>query len=211
MPELWRRTFVNVNTEPDRTPQRSNLSAALAVKDHDCRLSAFAEGTTVAHICPEKQNHWFHSNAMQRYIGNTIHSGPAAINDSTNLVLLRQDLHTAFDAHRFAFTPKNDSNFKNTLLVAHVWDASHELTELYHNVAIRTLNGISKELLFARFALSVFPLVEGFLLAGIPRVLRVYEAIYQNTRLFTFEECFEMQTLPSHSRSHSPTNRGCSE
>jgi hypothetical protein len=48
-------------------------------------------------------------------------------------VLLRADLHIAFDKPRIAFVPKSTGDGGNKRLVAHLLEYSPELEHLYHN------------------------------------------------------------------------------
>jgi len=124
LPPSWERSDIS-NLLPDVSTQRSQSSAALAARDYSCRSSGCEERTTVAHICPRAENDWFHKNSMQRYVSNTRRTGSGAIDDSSNVLLLRQDLHTAFDAHRLTFIPKTTVSGE-TLVLAHIWTSSRE-------------------------------------------------------------------------------------
>jgi len=75
------------------------------------------------------------------------------------MILLRRDLHFLFDDRRFTFVAKR-SNDQDIQLVTHILlsvsRGGYELAELYHNRMLQALIGISVELLFARFAFSIF-------------------------------------------------------
>ncbi|KAI4115050.1 MAG: hypothetical protein LQ345_004282 [Seirophora villosa] len=81
-------------------------------------------------------------------------------------MLLRADLHRAFDNRRFTFLPK-----KECTLVTHVFE-SESLRVIYHNVALNTSYN-APEYLFARFAWTILPLVKQFLRRRRNRLLLV--------------------------------------
>ncbi|KAK0734330.1 hypothetical protein B0T26DRAFT_761446 [Lasiosphaeria miniovina] len=68
-----------------------------------------------------------------------------------NSLRLRKDVHALWDAHRFAFVPKQGA------WVAHVLEAgvTDELQALYHNLQLQPLAGIRREYMLARFAMAV--------------------------------------------------------
>jgi hypothetical protein len=68
-----------------------------------------------------------------------------------NSLRLRKDIHNLWDAHRFAFVPKEGA------WVAHVLEAgvTDELQTRYHNLWLQSLTGVRREYLLARFAMAV--------------------------------------------------------
>lgn len=85
-------------------------------------------------------------------------------------MLIREDLHTAFDRREFVFVPKAAAN-EAPVFVTHLLTDSPELGLLYHNTKLHPIDRVAPEFLFARFAWSIFPGIEGFLLAGVSRDL----------------------------------------
>lgn len=71
-------------------------------------------------------------------------------------MLLRQDIHTALDAHKFTFAAKHGK------LVTHFLAPTSDLGRQFHNCEVRRITDARPEFFFARFALSVFPLVDHF-------------------------------------------------
>lgn len=71
-------------------------------------------------------------------------------------MLLRQDLHTALDAHKFTFAVKGSK------LVTHFLAPTSDLGRQFHNCQLRPITDARPEFFFARFALSVFPLIDDF-------------------------------------------------
>jgi hypothetical protein len=100
------------------------------------------------------------------------------IDDSANLVTLRADLHMIFDKNLFTIVPKPSGIDSYAFLVHVLKDAKGgkgELVPSYHNRSIRpeAASAHSQEALFARFALSIFPLVQSFFDTDISRYLAV--------------------------------------
>jgi hypothetical protein len=87
-----------------------------------------------------------------------------------NALLLRTDLHIAFDKPKLDFMPKPSSVPEHPQLVTHLLEASAELEYLYHNRALQSLRS-SIQMLFARFAWTVFLLLDGFWTCREPRRL----------------------------------------
>ena len=120
-----------------------------------------------------KYSAWFHANDLVRYIFNSSWAGPRAVDDIHNMILLRADLHKAFDDDKFVFVPKQETpsepRSKNSY-VLHILSHSTELAKLYHNVELQASEKLVPQFLLARLALSIFPMFEGFLLN--PRISR---------------------------------------
>ncbi|KUI64448.1 hypothetical protein VM1G_11247 [Cytospora mali] len=112
------------------------------------------------------------------------------IDDAANLVNIRSDLHFVFDKGRFTIVPKPSAapaalaasdaldalDAGSYALSVHVLkDDKDELVPMYHNLSIRpeAASEVSREALFARFAMSIFPLVQSFLETDSPRHLAV--------------------------------------
>jgi hypothetical protein len=136
-------------------------------RDECCRMSAFPEGTQVAHIIPKAEINWFISNAMIQY-----YPPPKAVNmdGAVNSLLLRSDdLHMSFDAQKFAFVSKGTTS-NSPALVMHFLLPSQILSLLYQKVTLQLLIDISIEFLFARFAWAIFPRLEPFFFSGQEKI-----------------------------------------
>lgn len=123
---------------------------------------------------------------MDIYGANALMPPP---NYATSAVLLRSDLHAAFDNKRFVFVPKSGA------LVTHVIAQSPELLRLYHNTKLHQLIGVAPEFILVRFAWTIFGLLKtGFLRLESPRNLIVvngdneqqilHQASYDQVRAF---------------------------
>lgn len=88
-------------------------------------------------------------------------SSANTLDDLSNALLLRTNLHIAFDKPKFVFVPKSSSDPKKPRLVTHLVEALAELEHLYHNRALHSLTS-SIEIVFARFAWTIFSLLDPF-------------------------------------------------
>jgi len=122
---------------------------------------------------------------------------------------LRADLHSIFEAKKFAIVPKRsaDDSEKPVLVVhAFVGHPHSEIAQLYHNVAPQPLSEIAIEFLFARFGWTIFHLLTVFLNGRVPRILSVCFNEGYFCQTFTAVQCMEMgKTSPS--RSVTPRKR----
>ena len=157
----------------------------------------------MAHLCPRSEDRWFHDNGMQNYVNDPRKTGSGAVNDPSNVILLREDLHTAFDQLKYVFVPKSAKNGDSTF-VTHLLVNSSELCRLYQNTELHSIDGIPHEFLLTRFAWSIFHFLEGFLQAGIPRAL----LISTGHRIVSSDGCKLYTKQPiTRSRSESPMKR----
>ena len=78
-----------------------------------CHLSNYRSlhGYQVAHLCPEHEREWFLRNSMAMWNTDLTLDPDNLLNGLSNVVLLRSDLHAAFDKHKFVFYPKSDDGF----------------------------------------------------------------------------------------------------
>lgn len=203
LPTWW--SDIQSPLPPKQTFSASGLSVALLKRDSSCRISGWTEGTQVAHICPQSEEDWFTWNSMSRYnVGNS-----NTVNDLANTCLLRADLHIAFDKPKFVFVPKPtpDSN----CIVTHLVEASAELESLYHNHRLQPVQH-SIELMFARFAWTIFPWLDAFLTGGKSRTLIGRSIVasghieHATPTFFSPQECAQHGVKAS--RSRSPKKRG---
>ena len=163
LPPSWPRVVPYL---PSTT--NSNITTALGLRDaFKCQISACEEGYEKAHFIPVKYSAWFHANDLVRYIFNRSWAGPRAVDDIHNMILLRADLHKAFDDDKFVFVPKKETPSEprsKIEYVLHILSHSTELAKLYHNVQLQASEKLVPQFLLARLALSIFSIFEGFLL-----------------------------------------------
>ncbi|KAG4439238.1 hypothetical protein IFR05_005276 [Cadophora sp. M221] len=139
------------------TAAQTNLTAAIHRRDITCRVTAFESGTEVAHLIPDHERQWFLSNSMAMW-NNDLTLDPSNLQrDLSNAVLLRSDMHTAFDQRKFVLFPKGAEDF-----VVHMLGPTTDIGQLYRNTRI-CIPQCSLEFLYSRFAWAIFPSLSGFL------------------------------------------------
>jgi len=169
-------------------------------------MSTAYTGTEVAHLCPDHERAWFIQNRMDAW--NTDHSLDSSniVNDMSNAVLLRSDLHTAFDERRFVFFPKSQGSG----FVAHVLVATPDIGQLFHNVPLQPITQCNPRFIYARFAWAIFPFLAGFLSrANTTRRLMYVKTIDRKIQ-WHVEDVVGMekwQVKAAASRSRSPKKR----
>jgi hypothetical protein len=126
LPPTWQR--VPKPRRPANTTAPSTFSAAILARDLFCRISAHYTGTEVAHICPREESDWFFANGMSRWNNDTSLGEQSVIDDHANLILMRSDIHKAFDDGKFILYPKDVTGFS-----LHIMEPSLDLGILYHN------------------------------------------------------------------------------
>ncbi len=125
---------------------------------------------------------------MSRYNKNSA-STP---DDLSNTILLRADLHIAFDNPKFVFVPK-PSSLRSPQLVTHLVEASGELEHLYHNRLLQPMRS-SIDLLFARFAWTILSFLESFLIGRERRRLLLVKDNMDssNDGFVSWEKCAQL-------------------
>ncbi|KAL8383535.1 hypothetical protein RB595_010643, partial [Gaeumannomyces hyphopodioides] len=158
LPEPWRNVALPNN--PNSGPLAGKQAAV--ARDVSCRITAFIDSCETAHLIPYSERGWFVSNEMRQYVQS---AATLPIDDESNLILLRRDLHFLFDRYRYTFVPKRQLPLPSTSqssfpeIAVHVLqpNRSAQLVNIYHNRRTQQpLCGLSLEMLFARFALAVF-------------------------------------------------------
>ncbi|KAI1288301.1 hypothetical protein F5Y03DRAFT_379872 [Xylaria venustula] len=146
-----------------RWPLPTDIATDPDTSDPRCIITQTAALVNKAHLIPAADKNWLKVNVMSRY-GN--HHD---INQKSNKIALRHDLHYAFDSHLFAIVPKHNH------YVVHQFSATEsstrEFASTYHNRRIIQQSiDVVPAFLFARFARAVFMLVKPFIAQSpIPR------------------------------------------
>jgi hypothetical protein len=197
LPQYWKNCDIPCDADAPRS------GASIVGRDVSCRITAYREGTHIAHLVPASEAVWFNHNTMSTYALDM-----ATVNDGRNLILLRSDLHNIFDARKFAVVPKFSDAENKLVFVVHalVGNARSEIVQLYHDVPLQPLTEIAIEFLFARFAWTIICSANNFLGGGVPRALRVRDGAVYKTEIFSATECMELGK-PSPSGNASPRKR----
>ncbi|TKA79577.1 hypothetical protein B0A49_08189 [Cryomyces minteri] len=145
----------------------SNLSGALLNRDNGCVISRYYDYCEKAHLCPVNELAWFKRNEMHTYNENDQLLDRNIIDDISNVVALRPDVHKAFDEKKFVLVPKLGK------WVVHFTAATRHLGQLYHNTPLDLHKNVSPSQLFTRFAWAIFPSVLKFLEGGVGREVLV--------------------------------------
>jgi hypothetical protein len=217
IPTLWQRA-------ESATPSVLRPTNTTVVeRDRTCRLTNQRLGCELAHVVPKSEEEWFLRNGMGMQYGSLgRREASGKLDEPENVMLLRSDIHKAWDDRSFVFVPKQNSSSTryrhedddapapDCSLVAHVMHQDEEMMALFHNVKSQALS-VRSEYLFARLAWSIFPAAQNFLSSGEKRLLKVWNG---NTgtaevRWFTGKECSSL--LQSRQRSRSPTKRARSD
>jgi hypothetical protein len=204
IPAHWEQLSANA-TSQDSTFPRSNLTMALQMRDGSCRISGYREELQVAHIVPQAELDWWMANSMSQY-NRSLTSG---MDDTGNAMLLQASLHIAFDRPRFVFVPKPSGNDGGMRLVLHLLEPSAEFEYLYHNRELHQ-SDVGVEMLFARFAWTLFPLLEAFLSCKEDRRLTVRTTSHAqilDRGYFTAAACERFSISSTRKRSVSPKKR----
>ncbi len=139
---------------------------------------------------------------MSRYNKNSA----STFDDLSNTILLRADLHIAFDNLKFVFVLKSFS-LRSSQLVTHLMKASSELKHLYHNRLLQPMR-FSIELLFARFAWTILFFLESFLIGRERRRLLLMKnnMNFSNDDFVSWEKCAQFSRTRSLSSKKRKTD-----
>ncbi|TGJ88225.1 hypothetical protein E0Z10_g544 [Xylaria hypoxylon] len=149
---------------PEVSQQHDEIESHQQASRHSrCAVTNSAYSCQQAHLIPKAYEAWFSKNAMVMALDES--NRMRGIDGSGNLCHFRFDIHNALDKFVFALVYKASSWVIHVLQTSEdgAWD---EFAQEYHNlqVLLWQLAHISRECLFARFALNVFILVRPFLL-----------------------------------------------
>lgn len=186
------------------SPIRSGVTFAATLRDCSCRIRSRLEGYIAAHIVPRNEQ-WFLMTGMMRYAvkknGNHIH-------DLRNMLILRQDLHFAFDQKKFTIVPKaTDHGQDSPKWVVHLLCNSCELSIHYHNVKLQPTT-VSSGFLFARFAWSLFPFLAAFLSSLQQRkFLSVCSTNLEQQEMECIPSDYDLSTIPPHANPQRPKKK----
>ncbi|CAK4032973.1 Hypothetical predicted protein [Lecanosticta acicola] len=197
---LLRTTWSDSIDDPGLTHESANpLRMAVRSRDQKCLVTASNLPLEVAHLIPTAEESWW-----QR------HQFSPGLDSDVNCILLRQDVHTNFDATRFSIVPKPlHSPSTKCAPTIHVWsDGDPKYHQTWHNLRLRQVRGIDPMRLFARFAFDVFPMLRPFLQAGqVRRLLVLDEFNFPQAKSCNGEQCKEYYEQRVRGKSGSPTKR----
>jgi hypothetical protein len=202
LPPSWADIIQPPLPTSGRSYTPSNFSTAIIAQNITCRMSNFEEGTEAAHLCPRSELEWSRYNRMSIY--NTSPGLPPdrILDDTANALLLREDLHTQFDANKFVFVPKKGADIaETTSIVTHLLMPIQELGLLHHNVQLKPILNVHPAFLLARFALAIFRFSEQFLAEGVDRNILGVDGV---PKMVLGNDC---KKLTARTRSQNPTKK----
>lgn len=186
-------------------PVELPTSEQVPSRDQTCRVTNWALPLEIAHIVPAAQVGWWRNNNMALYARRP--EASSETDCSENAILMRKDVHTLWDRHRFCIVPKSGR------WVVHVLDnqASRELQDTYHNLTLQPLRQVSRYYLFARLALAILSEKNAFIKLAIRprRVVLVDDNSEKAVATLASQVCRDRfgPSSRSKSRSHSPQKR----
>ncbi len=200
LPSHWER--VPKPTRPATTTAPSTFSSAVLARDICCRISGHYTGAEVAHICPRNEADWFFANGLSRWNNDTSLGEQSLLDDHANLMLLRSDLHKAFDDGKFVLYPKDNTGF-----FVHMMEPSPDLGILYHNARTHSIVNCRAEFIYARFAWSLFRFLSGFLAMPVDRAVITVQNGPEQSRVVELRKWTEIRERMTSSRGRSPRKR----
>ena len=148
-------------------PAASAMTAYIKMRDQGCQISHDQDQVERAHLVPRDEGAWFRGNNMRRYNRNQALPDTYLLDDGSNSLALRPDIHNEFDDAGFVFTRKHQQ------WAVHFLRETHNLGPTFHNTIVNLKEEVSPEFLLARFAWAIFPLVRSFVDLGPKRTLLV--------------------------------------
>ncbi|EJF61891.1 hypothetical protein DICSQDRAFT_180282 [Dichomitus squalens LYAD-421 SS1] len=132
----------------------SEMSWRVKTDDESCVVTGYCSTSVCdnAHLVPKDELAWFLVNEMGRFNRSTL---GATVNDVSNGVTLRCDVHRLLDSQSFVFYPVGDRKYVTYL----VRGTSRDYVELLHGREVSTVPlRVSDEFLYARFAYNIIKL-----------------------------------------------------
>ncbi len=200
LPEIWQRCS-EAQVDSLNSTAQSDQGGAVLQRDIICKVSAHSTSTEVAHLIPTHESTWFNANGMWQFNNNTTLDATNLLRDPNNALLLRADIHKAFDDRKFCLFPKDEEGF-----VVHVLQSAADLRLLYHNTRV-TIPQCEVNYVFARFAWAIFPSVSGFLRSTQKSRLVVQWVAAAEEWIETEVAASSLAQRSVASRSNSPTKR----
>lgn len=151
---------------PPEAMAAADLATAVKARDGRCVLTGQKEITEAAHLIPRHEKLWFQHETMQDYSNNPAR-GQECIDDVTNAITLRTDVHQLFDRKYFVFVPKLGK------WVAHFLKRTSLPGPYNHNREMPGGPDVSTQYLLARVAWAILPLSNAFLATSNSRTVQV--------------------------------------
>jgi hypothetical protein len=139
---------------------------------------------------------------MSRWNNDTSLGEQSLLDDHANLILMRSDIHKAFDDGKFILYPKDATGFS-----LHIMEPSLDLGVLYHNDRTHPIVNCRPEFLYARFAWALFRFLSGFLAMPADRAVITVKSSSEQIRVLEMRKSLEIRAQVASSISRSPKKR----
>lgn len=196
LPPSWEGVRDIVGKPENYVDLDSNIPNIVASRDGTCRMTMQDFGFEKAHLLPQAEQEWMTANGQALLSQVTYIPASAPINTPANMMLLRSDLHNAFDKQEFVMVPKKGR------VVTHVLTHHPQLIQMHHNIELQPVD-VAVEFLFARLAWSIFPaLGKRFLAHG--RTDRLVTQLGGEPFDMSISDCLRLIARQTESRTGSP-------
>ncbi|KAI0479703.1 hypothetical protein F4859DRAFT_477027 [Xylaria cf. heliscus] len=163
LPEAWKRLYSQSNAGDTATAPAGSQHTG-GTKDQRCSITGDVPETEAAHLIPAEAIDWFKANDMQQYCRNQAGQPASPIEDQSNILFLRKDLHSLFNRRRFSIVPRNYQLTPTSTtspaqpgspVVYFLLPDGH--SDLYQNHPLQpfSVRDVAPEFLFARFAWDI--------------------------------------------------------
>ncbi|KAI1125364.1 hypothetical protein F5Y10DRAFT_247260 [Nemania abortiva] len=175
------------------------------IDDSRCIVTRVGGLVNNCHLIPVADEKWFKANHMAQWYGKH-----RDINEKTNKITLRHDLHFALDAYMFAVVPKANNYVVHQLFATDSFEK--EFASAFHNHIVLQPSEVIPEFLFARFARAILMLVKAFITQGgvrrnIVRLQAVDDEDYTTKTEWLSPEQLANQYSGGGTKSASPPKR----
>ncbi|KAI9765493.1 MAG: hypothetical protein M1840_007319 [Geoglossum simile] len=201
LPTDWSSQLVSGPPAAPKPP--SGFTEKVLSRDNACVLTGRQTSIQACHLCPRAEDNWFWRNSMHQYVLEEVTRADYAIDDFTNGITLRADLHIEFDACGFVFMRKSEHGY-----TVHCLRATPDILPAHHNRQTRPLTTIRPEFIYTRLAYAIFPRVSSFLSCGwsLKKVVRLKADSGVETEIVDVA-AKEFRKPPPMSQNSSPRKR----
>ena len=183
----------------------TNSTLEVMFRDKRCVVSQRQDMKEKAYLCPRQEKDWFKKNHMHAYVRNQYPDPEDAIDQPTNALAMREELHTAFDQKAFVFVMKENT------WTTHFLRPTYEFREEYHNMPVTINPGVSTQFLLARLAWAIFPFAKRFLVSGRNRWVLMYSVDTSGRTTWVRKYLLSSSISAECTRTQSPNKRQRSE
>lgn len=141
------------------------VDSLVCSRDKAYIFSGYKENIERAHILASSEYDWFIRGNMERYNLSSFLVLESLVEDPSNSLTLRCDIHKFFDNGSFVILCKEEE------WVIHFLTPTDTLGPKYHNNIVKLPGEVQPPFLLAHLARAVFPKIAPFLIAGGRRLV----------------------------------------